>query len=364
MTLPCLRGKETTFQHLNVCSPSKESSCGLHLLVKLGPACRIDIRIWRARAFSELREATHCHRCQWQRGSAQISIPMDRYLEINRGKRIACTVWEIRNLGDDPSWRAATLELVVQGGTGQVMVQVKTLRPAVYIHCDSPRPENITGLKPLLQWGGEAKHISFMGSYELVFVSHILQHYENLPEYLLFSSKFPEVTQKYSIFAVSSQAEKFGDHIPKSEQTCLVLQQVNCSANCRESIRQRLWCRCRAVWCHIIALQQSQSRGIVCRALGLLFQSPFFPKWGLGDLASHSTRWLTTASCQEEHAVVPGQILLSRSRLKSLKIGTYEGLLVICSSKAYSGSTKKETKLFTMKLPLLGLELHRHSQDK
>lgn len=73
-----------------------------------------------------------------------------------------------------------------------ISLQIRTLEPAVYIYCQNPLIEDFTPLQPLFLWGGEIKHTENLGRESHAFLLYILQHYQELPNLVLFSQDAPE----------------------------------------------------------------------------------------------------------------------------------------------------------------------------
>ena len=70
-------------------------------------------------------------------------------------------------------------------------LQVKELRPSVYVYCQNPEITDLSPLEPLLKYGGELVHLDNLGRESHAYLTHILKYYNELPKHVLFSQDIP-----------------------------------------------------------------------------------------------------------------------------------------------------------------------------
>jgi len=67
------------------------------------------------------------------------------------------------------------------------VVQVKAMRPMVYIYCQNPGLHNLDAFQPLLEFGGKISPTENVGREGHAYLEYIIDNYDNLPTHILFS---------------------------------------------------------------------------------------------------------------------------------------------------------------------------------
>ena len=65
------------------------------------------------------------------------------------------------------------------------------MQPRVFVYCQNPDLQNLTAFQPLLRHGGSIVHLDNKGREGRVYLHHITQNYDKLPDYTLFSQDIP-----------------------------------------------------------------------------------------------------------------------------------------------------------------------------
>ena len=132
------------------------------------------------------------------------------------GSIASCTINAVRELLHSPGWGTVVarprtdLPAFQHNEKLWSYLQVQQWQPYVFIYCQNEEMVDTSELAPLLKYGGEVVHLKNIGRESHSFLTHIIDHHNDLADYTLFSQDIPDfrVVERFEVRIYGGQASE------------------------------------------------------------------------------------------------------------------------------------------------------------